>query len=147
MTPREPSRVLVVDANIVVSMALGLRSRRSINAVSQRRDLIISERARAEVFGRVSDPRFGSETAVESAASALSLIGIVSEAVYGEFLPAAARALRNAVASRNGSERDAHVLALAWTLDADIWSHDRDFAGAGWPSWSSANLLESLEQA
>lgn len=44
----------------------------------------------------------------------------------------------------NGSVRDAHILALAWTLDADIWSHDRDFAGTGWPSWSNGNLRASL---
>ena len=43
-----------------------------------------------------------------------------------------------------GSTADAHVPSLAWTLDADIWSHDRDFAGTGWPSWSSANLRAAL---
>jgi hypothetical protein len=49
-----------------------------------------------------------------------------------------------APASRNGSSSDAHVLALAWLAEADIWSHDRDFAGTGWPSWSSANLRAAL---
>jgi predicted nucleic acid-binding protein len=53
-------------------------------------------------------------------------------------------ALRNAPASRNGSVTDAHLLALAWTLDADLWSHDRDFAGTGWPSWSTSNLLTAV---
>jgi predicted nucleic acid-binding protein len=52
--------------------------------------------------------------------------------------------LRNAAASKNGSTNDAHVLALAWTVDADLWSHDRDFAGTGWPSWSTANLMAAL---
>lgn len=62
-----------------------------------------------------------------------------------DVLEAAAHMLKNAVASRNGSPADAHLLAVAWTYDADIWSHDRDFAGTGWPSWSSANLLAALE--
>jgi predicted nucleic acid-binding protein len=59
-------------------------------------------------------------------------------------MEAAALVLQLAPASRNGSMRDAHILALAWSLDADIWSHDRDFAGSGWPSWSNANLRAAL---
>jgi predicted nucleic acid-binding protein len=62
-----------------------------------------------------------------------------------DVLEEAARMLKNAVASRNGSPADAHLLAVAWIYKADIWSHDRDFAGTGWPSWSSANLLAALE--
>lgn len=33
---------------------------------------------------------------------------------------------------------------MAWLYDADIWSHGRDFAGTGWPSWSNANLAAAL---
>jgi len=52
--------------------------------------------------------------------------------------------LRDAVASRNGSVRDAHVLALAWSVDGDIWTTDRDFAGTGVASWSTPNLMRGL---
>lgn len=45
------------------------------------------------------------------------------------------------------ARRATPVLACAWLLDADIWSHDRDFAGTGWPSWSNANLLRVLADA
>jgi predicted nucleic acid-binding protein len=62
-------------------------------------------------------------------------------------VPEAVRVLTEAVASRNGSTSDAYLLACAWLLDADIWSHDRDFAGTGWPSWSNANLLRALGDA
>lgn len=78
---------------------------------------------------------------------ALRIISIVEEAEYGRRLEEAAVTLRLAVASRNASPRDAHILALAWALDADIWSHDRDFAGTGWPSWSSVNLRAALADA
>ncbi|SFU60870.1 PIN domain-containing protein [Methylobacterium sp. 174MFSha1.1] len=77
----------------------------------------------------------------------LSGLAVVEAVGYAELLPEAARVLSDAVASRNGSASDAHVLACAWLLDADIWSHDRDFAGTGWPSWSNANLLRALESA
>lgn len=69
---------------------------------------------------------------------------MVGEGFYASRLEAARKVLRNAVASRDGSTSDAHILALAWTYDADIWSHDRDFAGTGWPSWSNANLAAAL---
>jgi predicted nucleic acid-binding protein len=82
--------------------------------------------------------------AVEDAAALLELLDAPSVDRYTHLLAEAADALRNAVASRNGSVNDAHILALAWTYDADIWSHDRDFAGTGWPSWSSANLAAAL---
>ena len=56
-------------------------------------------------------------------------------------------ALRDAVASRNGLIRDAHVLALAWSVDADIWTTDRDFAGTGVATWSTPNLMRGLAEA
>jgi predicted nucleic acid-binding protein len=59
-------------------------------------------------------------------------------------LPSAAIALRDSIPSRNGSTNDAHILALAWSANAEIWSHDRDFAGTGVASWSTLNLLTAL---
>jgi predicted nucleic acid-binding protein len=59
-------------------------------------------------------------------------------------LELAAQYLRDAVASQNGSVVDAHILACAWSYDADIWSFDRDFAGTGVASWSTANLMRAL---
>lgn len=53
--------------------------------------------------------------------------------------------LRAAPASGNGTVNDAHVLVAAWMLDADVWTHDRDFAGTGVASWSTANLLAALD--
>ena len=77
--------------------------------------------------------------------SLLDLLTIIApEDVADEDRAAAEMALRHAPASRNGSVTDAHLLALAWTLDADLWSHDRDFAGTGWPSWSTSNLLAAV---
>ena len=56
----------------------------------------------------------------------------------------AERSLREAVASHNGSTGDAHILALAWQADADIWTSDRDFAGTGVATWSTPNLMRAL---
>lgn len=144
MSPRRPSSALVVDANIILSVAFGQRSRPVFEAVLERHALLTSARAEREVVGRASDLSNGSAEAVAIASDLLGIVTVVDESLYAAHLPAAAEALRLGVASRNGSVRDAHILALAWTLDADIWSHDRDFAGTGWPSWSNANLRASL---
>ncbi len=55
--------------------------------------------------------------------------------------------LKDAVASRNGSIKDAHVLALAWSLEADVWTTDRDFAGTGVATWSTPNLMRGFAEA
>jgi PIN domain-containing protein len=66
---------------------------------------------------------------------------IVPIASLETLLPRCEESLRDAVPSRNGSVRDAHVLALARSVDADLWTTDRDFAGTGVAAWSTPNLM------
>ena len=74
-------------------------------------------------------------------------VTVVPVAALADHLGQSEIALRDAVASRNGSIRDAHVLALAWSVDADIWTTDRDFAGTGVATWSTPNLMRGLAEA
>lgn len=144
--PRAISGALVVDTNIVVSAVFGRRTAGLLVAASRFVRLVLSEDSMREAVRVVAHVARGGPSEPALLAAYLAELDPVSKADYQEHLPLAALTLRNAVATRNGSERDAHVLALAWSLDADIWSHDRDFAGTGWPSWSSANLLAALDQ-
>jgi hypothetical protein len=73
-----------------------------------------------------------------------AIITVVPVTTLAFLLPRCEAALRDAVASRNGSTRDTHILALAWSVESDIWTTDRDFAGTGVPTWSTPNLLRSL---
>jgi predicted nucleic acid-binding protein len=75
------------------------------------------------------------------------ILTIVPVAALEPLLSVCEIALRDAVASRNGSTRDAHVLALAWSAEADVWSADRDFAGTGVATWSTPNLMRRLTDA
>ncbi len=146
-TPRSPSSVIVVDTNIILGVVLGQRSRLAFETVQARRKLATSVRAADEVLGVLhSLPGVREEAAVQ-AGTLLSGLTVIESDAYAAQLPEAALVLSQAVASRNGSTSDAHVLACAWLLDADIWSHDRDFAGTGWPSWLDANLLRALDAA
>jgi len=136
--------VLIVDTNIIVGVVLSARRRPIWTLANARRRLLISVESVAEVMSVMSHNRDRLPYAVEDAAALLELLDVPSADRYEHSLAEAADTLRNAVASRNGSDKDAHILALAWTYDADIWSHDRDFAGTGWPVWSSANLAAAL---
>jgi predicted nucleic acid-binding protein len=141
---RPPSRILIVDANIVLSSALGLRTGDALEFVGRRRLLAISEQAVVEIETVASRLVEQGHPSALLAPKLVEVLVVVAESDYASLLPEAAKTLMLAPASRNGSAADAHVLALAWLAEADIWSHDRDFAGTGWPSWSSANLRAAL---
>jgi predicted nucleic acid-binding protein len=141
---RAPTATLVVDANIVIREALGSARRSLIRPVAERRLLVTTVRATEEVAGVLGDAKRRGFAGIEAATRAFGSIDIIHPDVSADLVDEAAEALRLAAASRNGSARDAHLLALAWALDADIWSHDRDFAGTGWPSWYNGNLLAAL---
>jgi len=134
-----------VDANSILSVVLGRRSRPVFEQVIASRTVATSARAAAEVRGVLRKTLGLPPHAGELAEALLGGILVVDAAVYANLVEIAGRVLARAVASRNGSTRDAHLLACAWTFDADLWTHDRDFAGTGWPSWSNANLSDSLE--
>ncbi|HEY5793633.1 MAG TPA: PIN domain-containing protein [Bosea sp. (in: a-proteobacteria)] len=133
-----------MDANIVISVVLGFRSRPTWERVAKTRRLLVSEEGASEALAVARHHSDRAPAAPADAAVLLETIEIVPIDHYAGSADAAETALRNAPASRNGSTSDAHILALAWTYDADIWSHDRDFAGTGWPSWSNANLAAAL---
>lgn len=141
---RAPSAVLVVDANIILSVVLGRRSAAVFARVAKSCRVITSARTVQEVRGVLRDKV---PPIADLAEALLAAIGMIDAAIYAERIDAAERCLALAVASQNGSIADAHLLACAWVFDADIWSHDRDFAGCGWPSWSNANLAAWLPAA
>lgn len=77
----------------------------------------------------------------------MELLTIVPVAALEPLLARCEETLRDAVPSRNGSERDAHVLALAWSVEADVWMTDCDFAGTDVATWSTPNLMRAFAGA
>jgi predicted nucleic acid-binding protein len=142
-----PTKFIVVDTNILLSAILGGRTRETIADVEAARELVVTRSSVIEALAVLSRLEAGLEASRVVLPKVMSGMRIIEPEAYASLLSMASNSLRNASASRNGSDKDAHVLALAWMYDADIWSHDRDFAGTGWPSWSSANLAAALEPA
>ena len=135
----------MVDAAILIAAARG-RSSGAILAAAQMASLVTTDRAVAETRRRIE---FGlKRPELQPIVDALvAEMTVVPVAALSALLPQAAIALADAVASRNGSVDDAHLLALASSVDADIWTTDHDFAGAGVASWSTPNLIRGLALA
>jgi predicted nucleic acid-binding protein len=138
-------KIVVVDAAILISALMG-RSGGVLEEAGRQIVLATTDRALQEAERRVALGLRRPEllSALDELAAEISVISV--ESVLPLISPAEA-ALRDAVPSRNGAVSDAHILALAWELDAEIWSHDRDFGGTGVASWSTINLVTALVDA
>ena len=142
---RAPSSTLVIDAAILIAAVLG-RSAGAIMVAQDASVLVTTDRVVEEAKRRIERGLKRPELLdlVDDLASAITIVPVASlAALQGR----CEEALRDAVARRNGSTRDAHVLALAWSVGGDIWTSDRDFAGTGVATWSTSNLMRGLMQA
>ncbi len=141
---RQPSATLVLDAAILVAAVRG-RTAGAVLDVSRAAALVTTERVVAEARRRIELGLKRSDllTVLDQLLEEVSVVPMESlELLTSD----AATNLRLATASGNGSTRDAHVLALAWSTGADIWTTDRDFAGTGVATWSTPNLMRALAE-
>jgi predicted nucleic acid-binding protein len=142
---KAPASALVVDAAILIAAARG-RSSGAVLAAARAAALVTTDRVLAEARRRI-DVGLKQPDLHAIVDALIAEMTVIPVAALSAFLPQAEIALREAPASRNGSINDAHVLALAWSLDADIWTTDRDFAGTGVASWSTPNLMRGFAEA
>ena len=133
---------MVIDAAILVAATRG-RSSAAILDVAAAAALVTTDRAVEEARRRVS-LGMNRPDLLPVLESIIEGVTVVPGADLAGHLGDAQLSLRDATPSRNGSTTDAHVLALAWDVDGDIWSTDRDFAGTGTPVWSTPNLIRAL---
>jgi predicted nucleic acid-binding protein len=141
---RQPSAALVLDAAILVAAVRG-RTSGAILDVSRATALVTTERVVAEARRRIELGLKRSDL-LPILAQLLEDVTVVRLDSLAPLMGDAESSLRLATASGNGSTSDAHVLALAWDAEADVWTSDRDFAGTGVASWSTANLLRALAE-
>jgi predicted nucleic acid-binding protein len=142
---RTPSSTLVLDAAILISAVFG-RSGGAILEAQRAAALVTTDRVIHEARRRI-EVGLGRPELLDVLDDLAAVITVVPVASLEPLLAPCEAALRDAVASRNGSARDAHVLALAWSAEADVWTTDRDFAGTGIASWSTPNLMRALAES
>jgi predicted nucleic acid-binding protein len=139
---RAPSATVVVDAAILISGVLG-RSKGAIKEAMRTTRLVTTDRVVQEAQRRI-ELGMGRPDLIEALDALTAGITIVPLSALEPLMAAGEVALRDAVASRNDSTKDAHVLALAWSAGADVWTTDRDLAGTGVATWSTPNLMDAL---
>src|SRR5438045_1843759 len=142
---RPPSETLVIDVAILVAASRG-RSSGALIAAARSRTLVTTDRAVTEACRRIELglKRPDLVAIVDALANEMTIVPVAS------LEPGrldCEKTLKDAVAGGNGSVKDAHVLALAWRTDADVWTTDRDFAGTGVATWSTPNLMRALARA
>ena len=142
---KAPSSTLVLDAAVLVAAVRG-RSSGAVLQAARAASLVATDRVVHEARRRI-DLGLKRPELLDILDALIAEVTIVPVAALADHLGQSEIALRDAVASRNGSIRDAHVLALAWSVDADIWTTDRDFAGTGVATWSTPNLMRGLAEA
>jgi predicted nucleic acid-binding protein len=142
---RAPSTTLVLDAAILISAVYG-RSAGAIMLAQRASVLVTTDRVVHEARRRIELGLKRPEL-LEVLDDLAGAVTIVPVAALEPLLARCETQLRDAVASRNGSTRDAHVLALAWSVEGDIWTTDRDFAGTGVAAWSTPSLMRGLVDA
>lgn len=141
---RPPSTTLVIDAAILVAAVRG-RSSGALLAAAGKAILVTTDRvvqeARRHIALGLRRPDL-----LDLLDDLAELLTIVPVASLEPIIAHCEETLRDAVPSRNGSVRDAHVLALAWSVEADVRTTDRDFAGTGLATWSTPNLMRGLAE-
>jgi predicted nucleic acid-binding protein len=142
---KAPSSTLVVDAAVLVAAARG-RSSGAVLVAARAANLVTTDRVVHEARQRIELGLKRPDLLVIIDALVAEMT-VVPVAALSSVLTRGEIALRDAVASRNGSIRDAHVVALAWSVEADVWTSDRDFAGTGIATWSTPNLMRGLTEA
>jgi predicted nucleic acid-binding protein len=139
---RRPSTTIVVDAAVLIAAVRGRSSGAVLKAagcaILVTTDRVVQEARRRIEFGLKRPELLG---VLDDLAEVLTVVPV---AALEPVLAGCEETLRDAVPSRNGSTRDAHALALAWSVEADIWTADRDFAGTGVATWSTPNLMRAF---
>lgn len=137
-----PRSAIVLDASLLIAAALG-RNALALDTAAMLRRLVTPVRALQEARRRL-ELGLKKPDYLLVLDEIVSNITVVPEHDTEGHIDRAKLTLKDATASQNGSVKDAHILACAWVSNADIWSFDRDFAGTGVASWSTANLMRAL---
>ena len=131
-------RPLVLDANILVRAALGPRARGIVERHAADAGFFVPaccvDEAREHLPDIVRKRGWDAEPVMAALDAVLEMLQVVDAGLYADALDEALARLGNR------DPDDAHVLALALTLDCAIWTEDRDFFGVGVATWTSAQV-------
>ena len=136
------SRNLVLDANIVISAALGQRVRELLTAADDEVAFFAPQIAFDDAERHLPTIAARRDWSVEALADAQETLKTVNGMV--DSVPEEMYRIKKAEALARIAARDFddwHFVALALILDCPIWTHDADYLGTGIPTWTT-NTVE-----
>jgi predicted nucleic acid-binding protein len=138
MTGADQSRILVLDANIMLRAVLGTRVRSLIERYAEEVPLFIPSACVDEVRQYLpplcAKRSWDTAAALKLLTTLLTLVRVVEPGFYMEFeVPAKRR-----IGARDID--DWPVVALALALGAEIWTEDPDFFGSGVATWTTQTV-------
>ncbi len=136
--PLEPTRSLVLDANILLRAVLGMRVRKLILRYSERVALFTPSlclRDAEAYLPRIAKQRgWDPKPALELLTALSAHLQVVESELYAQFEAQA----RKRISARD--EQDWPVIALALALQCPVWTEDADFFGSGVPTWTTRTV-------
>jgi predicted nucleic acid-binding protein len=139
------SRILVLDANILIRAVLGKKVRSLITTFSNSVEFFTpdvcfedAQKYLPLLFEKRSIP---SEPALEVLSNLQRLIQIADKSIYEE---------RATEAQQRIKKRDFHdwpIVATALTFNSPVWTEDQDFFGSGLSVWTTDRIHIFLESS
>jgi predicted nucleic acid-binding protein len=138
------TRVLVLDANILIRAVLGSKVRNLLISFSHSVEFftpdVCMEDAEKYLPILFKKRSLSSEPALEVLSHLKRLLQIVDKNIYQEHAIEAQQRIKN---------RDFHdwpVVATALTFNSPIWTEDQDFFGSGLSTWTTDRIHLFFEQ-
>jgi predicted nucleic acid-binding protein len=132
------SRNLVLDANIVISAALGHRVRDLITTADDEVSFFAPQIAFDDAerhLPTITARRGWSADALADAQKMLEAVRHLVDSVPEEMYQIKKTEALARISARDSD--DWHFVALALILECPVWTHDTDYLGSGIPTWAT----------
>ncbi len=127
--------MILIDANILISAAVGHTRKVLDDALHRRLKLVTTDAQLAETVNILERKAFASRQDIsrfiKTVETNIALLQVI------DLMPFKDMALERL---HGRAAPDWPLLAAAMMYNAAIWSHDRDFFGVGVPLWSTRNM-------
>jgi len=132
------SKSIVLDANIVIRAILGERVRNLIIQHYQAVDFLVPDvclvDARKYIPQIFEKRKISTEPAIELLEKFGTILNTVDHEIYQRYSKEAKERIKDR------DLNDWPIIATALTFDAPIWTEDKDFFGAGMPTWTTERI-------
>lgn len=142
-----PRPRIVLDANILVRSVLGTRVKRIVTEHAKRAEFFAPEVAYADAERHLPEilAKHDRTNEIDDALAYVGQLRAVVLPVPEEVYESLRAAALSRIESRDPD--DWPILAAALVIECPIWTEDRDFFGAGVPTWTTDRVKIYLGEA